>query len=70
MPLKVLPPADFWGNYWFGAKSRGPAIFRSNIIDKHWFVFLGPDKGFVWDGVNLKRFKYLQEAVDALEAMR
>jgi hypothetical protein len=69
MPKK-LPRPDMFGNYWFGPKPHGAAIFALKDSDHvhltgQYIVSLG-EKGMVWQGANLRRFKYIQEAVDVL----
>ncbi len=79
MPL-TMPIPDCFGNFWFGKRSgasAGAAVFPSKrkkaegvCNTGYWIVFLGPEKGFIFDGPVLKRFKYLQDAVDVLEGLR
>lgn len=73
-----LPQPDKYGNYYFGTKGDGPAIFPSKTLvneetkeikaDGSYFLFLGRVRGFLFDGPNLKRYNNLEDAASELEA--
>jgi hypothetical protein len=65
----VLPAADEHYDYWLGADHTvGPAILHSH---KHgnWYVLIGIDEGFLFDGPDLKRFDSPKVAFKHLESI-
>lgn len=76
----ALPEPDEFGNYWFGPRLVGnsPALLTSRVFDRgdqtvRWMVYLGPERGFVWDTDNtkggVKRLLKLRDPIKALKCL-
>lgn len=83
MPLMNfrLTAPDKYGNYWLGRRTENegepcdPAIFPSkrlkgkNVVSQGCFIlFLGSERGFLFDGPLLRPFKTARHALDYLNA--
>lgn len=77
MLYRITPGCqDEKGNYWFGPKNRGPAIFRASGPKApkkkgkptHWILFLGVEEGFVLEGAGFCYFDSVIGALDRLNA--
>lgn len=68
-PAAALPKPDRFGNYYFGAKPKGPAIFRSSVGKLgRFFASTGCQQiGILFDGPEIRYFDTAEEALSALD---
>ena len=63
-----LPKPDDHGNFWFGDRKTGPAVFRSGVEKEVYFALVSPAAGFLLAADGLRYYGTAEEALAALAA--